>query len=71
MCQVTESSAIMIDVFYGYMKLVHVRERHGSRIWLGGYSITFDREGNEISRTPVTWNGMVDCGSIGLAMSYL
>jgi hypothetical protein len=52
-----------IKVAFGSKRIVAVREIIGSRIRMGSYSITFDRDGAEIDRTPVTWDCELECWS--------
>lgn len=62
------SDAINIDAIFGYTKLVQTREIVGSKIRMGGYSIRYDRAGNEVSRTENTWNGELECHSAAEAI---
>lgn len=48
---------MMLMIEYGWTKLVSVQEVRDGRLYLGGYSIRYDQNNNEVSRTPVTWNG--------------
>lgn len=57
-----------IDAIFGYTKLVPTREIVGSKIRMGGYSIRYDRAGNEVSRTENTWNCELECHSKAEAM---
>jgi hypothetical protein len=50
-----------VTVEFGSVELVQVQEVRGSQIWRGGYSIKRDREGKEISRTELSWNGYLEC----------
>lgn len=47
----------ILSLVFGYKRLVQCQKAmpDGS-LMLGGYSITYDREGKEISRTEPTWN---------------
>lgn len=47
----------IVDVSQGVIELVAVQEWRGSRLYMGGYSITRDLAGKEIDRTPITWHG--------------
>lgn len=66
LCKVSE--AINIDLIFGYTKLVQTSEIVGSKIRMGGYSIRYDRAGNEVGRTENTWNGELECHSKAEAM---
>lgn len=47
---------INIDDVMGWVQLMRVEKVEDGRLWLGGYSIRYDREGKEVSRSPVQWN---------------
>jgi hypothetical protein len=49
--------AISVDDVTGWVQLVRVEKVEGGRLYFGGYSIRFDRNGNKLSETPVTWHG--------------
>lgn len=53
---------INIEDLFGWVQLVSTQERRGTRIYMGGYSIRYGRDGNERSRTENTWNCYVECG---------
>lgn len=55
------SDTIAIDILYGHRELVQVREVRDGKLWLGGYSIGYDRNGVETGRTPVSWNCALYC----------
>lgn len=40
----------------GWVQLIQVQKVENGRLYFGGYSIRYDYHGNEVSRTPVTWN---------------
>ena len=47
----------MIDIVTGYVRIIPVRQaRPDGSLALGGYSIIYDRDGKEMSRTQTTWN---------------
>jgi hypothetical protein len=48
---------INIDEVTGWVQLVRVEKVENGRLHMGGYSIRYDRENREVSRTPVTWHG--------------
>lgn len=58
-----------LDDMLGHCKLVSVQERRGDKIYLGGYSIDYDKHGIERGRTKVRWNVVVDCGDLATARS--
>lgn len=64
----TEPTFRLNDIL-GHMKIVSVQERRGDKIYLGAYSIDYDRYGVERSRTEVNFNCVVDCGDEATAMS--
>lgn len=47
---------INVDDVLGWVQLVRVHKVEDGRIHLGGYSIRYDRQNREVSRTTVTWN---------------
>lgn len=53
----------------GHVQLVSVQERRGDKIYLGGYSIDYDFQGSERSRSEVRWNVVVDCSDEATAKS--
>lgn len=55
------SEIVDINRILDRVVLVQTQEREGSKIRLGGYSITYDRHGNEISRTENTWHVSLEC----------
>ena len=57
----------MISIAFGSKKIVTVQEVDGSKIRLGGYSITYDQHGTEIERSPITWSGVMECHTIAEA----
>lgn len=54
----TTPSGVMVSVddIFGWVQLVRVEKVEDGRLYLGGYSIRYDRQNKEVSRTPVTWN---------------
>lgn len=52
---------IEIKMILGHIRLVPMYERRGSKIYMGGYSIRYNENWREISRTENTWNGAVEC----------
>jgi hypothetical protein len=52
----TTPSGVMVTVEYGWIQLVRAEKVENGRLYLGGYSIRYDRQNKEVSRTPVTWN---------------
>jgi hypothetical protein len=65
---VSEDITFKVADLFGYNKIVSVAERRGENIYLGGYSIQYDRDGVEVSRSPVRWNVLVDCGDAKTAV---
>ena len=51
----------MTDREVAYMRLVPTKKLENNRIFLGGYSISYDINGVEVSRTENTWNGSIGC----------
>lgn len=49
-----------IQVAFGYKRIVTTQEVVGTRLYLGGYSITYDLNGNEVSRTENQWSGYLE-----------
>ena len=54
-------------LFGGQRRLVTTHKRVGNKVYLGGYSIDYDRNGIEVSRTENRWNCVMDCGDNKLA----
>lgn len=52
---------VNLDVLLGSIKIVQVAEQRGTDIWMGGYSIHYDRHGKETHRTETKWNCRVEC----------
>ena len=52
-----DDAMINVQCLFGHVELVQVRKYENGRLHLGGYSITRDRDGKEVSRTETTWNG--------------
>jgi hypothetical protein len=65
--QMDEPTFCLNDLL-GHVQLVSVQERRGEKIYLGGYSIDYDYQGRERSRSEVRWNVVVDCGDVATAM---
>lgn len=63
------SDLINLDFLYGHCELVQVQERVGDKIHMGGYTIEYDRNGIEKSRSAIRWNVTVHCGDEATARS--
>ena len=46
----------LAPLIYGHCKIAETFSSDGKHLLLGGYSITYDKDGNEVSRTENQWN---------------
>lgn len=51
-----EGMPYAVDVVCGSSWVVSVTESRSDGLWMGSYRIDYDRDGNEIGRSDVTWN---------------
>jgi len=51
-----DDTPIMLNILYGYVEIVQTRKVENGRLYLGGYSITYGRDGKEVSRSENQWN---------------
>jgi hypothetical protein len=49
------------SLWMGHLQLVQVSEVRGTRIYRGGYSIRYDANGVEVSRSAVSWYCFIEC----------
>lgn len=48
---------INVDDVTGWVQLVRTEKSENGRLYLGGYSIRYDRHGKFVAQTPVSWYG--------------
>lgn len=51
-----DADRFIVTCLRGYKRLVTTQKVEDDRLWLGGYSITYDEHGNEVSRSDNEWN---------------
>ena len=52
---------VIPETFFGHVQIVATHRWEGNTLIVGGYSITYDQHGKEVSRTPDTENARLVC----------
>ena len=56
MSETDDDAMVRADILFGSIKIVPVYRIDGDRLQTGGYSITYDQHGVEVSRTKPTFH---------------